>query len=93
MCGRSNFFRCVQVNIGQARLANLEIDLHLKGNQYDIALTVFFVSYVVFEVPSNLALRWLKPHRYGLLFGTYTRYLHSHASLDGLLSSWFRGQS
>ncbi|KAF9512561.1 hypothetical protein BS47DRAFT_1345338 [Hydnum rufescens UP504] len=52
------------VNIGQARLANLEKDLHLKGNQYDIALTVFFVSYVFFEVPSNLAIRWLKPHRW-----------------------------
>ncbi|KAF9506091.1 hypothetical protein BS47DRAFT_463665 [Hydnum rufescens UP504] len=53
-----------RVNIGQARLAGLEKDLHLKGNQYDIALTVFFVSYVFFEVPSNLALRWLKPHRW-----------------------------
>ncbi|KAF9513674.1 hypothetical protein BS47DRAFT_1372468 [Hydnum rufescens UP504] len=52
------------VNIGQARLANLEKDLHLKGNQYDIALTVFFVSYILVEVPSNLALRWFKPHRW-----------------------------
>ncbi|KAF9506094.1 hypothetical protein BS47DRAFT_1353318 [Hydnum rufescens UP504] len=52
------------VNIGQARLAGLEKDLHLKGNQYDIALTVFFASYIFFEVPSNPALRWLKPHRW-----------------------------
>lgn len=43
----------VQVNIGQARLSGLEKDLKLHGNQYDIALTVFFVSYVFFEVPSK----------------------------------------
>jgi MFS family permease len=53
-----------RVNIGQARLANLEKGLHLVGNQYDISLTIFFVSYVAFEIPSNLALRWLKPHRW-----------------------------
>jgi len=38
--------------------------LRLRGNQYDIALTVFFVSYVAVEIPSNLALKWLKPHRW-----------------------------
>ncbi|KAF8512073.1 putative MFS nicotinic acid transporter Tna1 [Hysterangium stoloniferum] len=36
-----------RVNIGQARLAGLEKDLRLHGNQYDIALTIFFVSYIV----------------------------------------------
>ncbi|KAM0752161.1 putative MFS nicotinic acid transporter Tna1 [Meredithblackwellia eburnea MCA 4105] len=53
-----------RVNIGQARLDNLEKDLHLKGNQYNIALVVFFVGYVITEVPSNIALKWLKPSRW-----------------------------
>ncbi|KAF8479373.1 putative MFS nicotinic acid transporter Tna1 [Gautieria morchelliformis] len=53
-----------RVNIGQARLAGLEKDLGLRGNQYDIALTIFFVSYVAFELPSNLVLKKLKPPRW-----------------------------
>ncbi|KAF8529980.1 putative MFS nicotinic acid transporter Tna1 [Gautieria morchelliformis] len=53
-----------RVNIGQARLAGLEKDLKLHGNQFDIALTIFFVSYVAFEVPSNLVLKKFKPPRW-----------------------------
>ncbi|EJD38877.1 putative MFS nicotinic acid transporter Tna1 [Auricularia subglabra TFB-10046 SS5] len=52
-----------RVNIGQARTAGLEADLKLTGNDYDIALTVFFVSYVAFEIPCNLILRRWQPHR------------------------------
>jgi len=39
-------------------------DLELNNNKYNIALTVFFVSYVAFEVPSNLALKVLRPRRW-----------------------------
>ncbi|KAF8529986.1 putative MFS nicotinic acid transporter Tna1 [Gautieria morchelliformis] len=53
-----------RVNIGQARLAGLEKDLKLHGKQYDIALTIFFVSYLVFELPSNLVLKKFKPPRW-----------------------------
>lgn len=48
-------------NIGNAKIQGLAEDLHLKGNQYNIALTVFFVSYCVFEVPSNMLIKKLKP--------------------------------
>ncbi|KAI5474744.1 hypothetical protein MNV49_002522 [Pseudohyphozyma bogoriensis] len=53
-----------RVNIGQAKLDNLEKDLGLVGNQYNIALVVFFVGYVVTEVPSNIVLKWLRPSRW-----------------------------
>ncbi|KAF8530469.1 putative MFS nicotinic acid transporter Tna1 [Hysterangium stoloniferum] len=53
-----------RINIAQARLAGLEADLRLHGNQYDIALTIFFIVYIVFEVPSNLVLKKLKPPRW-----------------------------
>ncbi|KAF8522739.1 putative MFS nicotinic acid transporter Tna1 [Hysterangium stoloniferum] len=53
-----------RVNIGQARLAGLEKDLNLHGNQYDIALMIFFVSYIAFELPSNLVLKTFKPSRW-----------------------------
>ncbi|KAM0747407.1 MFS general substrate transporter [Meredithblackwellia eburnea MCA 4105] len=50
-------------NIGNARLSNLEKDLHMnpKGNKYNIALTMYFVSYCLFEVPSNIMLKKLRP--------------------------------
>ncbi|KAF8480679.1 putative MFS nicotinic acid transporter Tna1 [Gautieria morchelliformis] len=53
-----------RVNVGQARLAGLENDLKLRGDQYDMALTIFFVSYVAFELPSNLVIKKLKPPRW-----------------------------
>lgn len=36
-------------------------DLSLSSNEYSVALIVFFVSYVVFEVPSNLVLSRTRP--------------------------------
>ncbi|KAH7131754.1 major facilitator superfamily domain-containing protein [Dactylonectria estremocensis] len=48
-------------NIGNARLAGLERDLDLNDKQYNAALTIFFVSYCVFEVPASMALKYFKP--------------------------------
>ncbi|OQU98777.1 hypothetical protein CLAIMM_04507 [Cladophialophora immunda] len=31
-------------------------DLHMAGNQYNVALSLFFVTYIIFEVPSNAVL-------------------------------------
>jgi MFS family permease len=39
-------------------------DLSLSSNQYSIALVVFFVTYVVFEPPSNMLLVRFKPSIY-----------------------------
>ncbi|KAK0239153.1 MFS general substrate transporter [Armillaria nabsnona] len=43
------------------QLYNLEEDLHISDNQYLIALTIFFFSYSIFEVPSNVFLKRLRP--------------------------------
>ena len=50
------------VNISNALTLQLPKDLHLKHNQPNIALTIFFVPYVLFEIPSNIALKYFKPH-------------------------------
>ncbi|KAJ7781973.1 MFS general substrate transporter [Mycena maculata] len=50
-----------RTSIGNAKLYNLEADLHMTDNQYLIALTVFFFSYAIFEVPSNVFLKRLRP--------------------------------
>lgn len=40
-------------SIGNAKISGMGTDLNLTSDQYSIALVVFFVGYVVFEVPSK----------------------------------------
>lgn len=53
-----------RVNIGQAKLDGLLETLHLSSAQYNACLSVFFATYVVFEIPSNLVLKRLRPSRW-----------------------------
>jgi MFS family permease len=39
----------------------MDKDLGLVGNQYNIASTVFFVPYIIFEIPSNMVLKKVRP--------------------------------
>ena len=50
-----------RINIGNARLQGLEKDLKMKGQDYNVALFVFFIPYILFEVPSNLLIRKIAP--------------------------------
>ncbi|KAL2214295.1 MFS general substrate transporter [Sarocladium strictum] len=80
-------------NIGNARLAGLEEDLGMEGDQYNVALTIFFVSYIIFEVPANMALKYLSPRvwitliavSWGLVM-TLMGIVHSY---EGLLAARF----
>lgn len=51
-----------RVNIANALTLRLPQDLHLKGNESNVALTIFFVPYVLFEIPSNILMKRFKPH-------------------------------
>lgn len=51
-------------NIGNARLQGLQTQLHLTGNKYNIALTMFFIPYCLFECPANLVLKRFRPSRW-----------------------------
>ncbi|KFY48886.1 hypothetical protein V495_00943 [Pseudogymnoascus sp. VKM F-4514 (FW-929)] len=53
-----------RVNIGNARLYGMEEELNLQGNQYQIAVSILFVTYCGLEVPSNLLLKKFQPGRY-----------------------------
>ncbi|KAF5247264.1 hypothetical protein FANTH_6521 [Fusarium anthophilum] len=59
-----------RTNIGNAKIAGMDKDLNLDSNKYSIILVVFFVGYVVFEVPSNMILTRTRPSRYlpGIMF-------------------------
>jgi hypothetical protein len=52
-----------RINIGNAAILGLKEDLHIQtGTEYNTALTIFFVPYIIFEIPSNILLKKLKPH-------------------------------
>ncbi|KAF0350253.1 MFS general substrate transporter [Gigaspora margarita] len=51
---------------------HLERDLGLAGDEYNWALGIFFLSYVLFEVPSNIALIKFNPSIWSC-FNTYGR--------------------
>ncbi|KAJ5812477.1 hypothetical protein N7474_008778 [Penicillium riverlandense] len=47
--------------MGNAKIEGMNDDLHLVGNQYNIASTLFFVPYIIFEIPSNILLKKFRP--------------------------------
>ncbi|CAO2650158.1 Nn.00g014500.m01.CDS01 [Neocucurbitaria sp. VM-36] len=77
-----------RVNIGNARLYGLEDDLGLVGNQFQIAVSILFVTYVIFETPSNMVIKRMQPARYlaGLvllwgLVATFSAFVNNFAAL------------
>ena len=46
---------------GNAKLAGLEKDLNLKGYDYNKVLSVFYISYILFEIPSNIVCKIIGP--------------------------------
>ncbi|KAJ9626977.1 hypothetical protein H2203_003435 [Taxawa tesnikishii (nom. ined.)] len=50
-----------RANIGNAKLAGFEKDLGLKGYDYNKILSIFYISYIIFEIPSNMACKWIGP--------------------------------
>jgi sugar phosphate permease len=45
-----------RANIGNAKSGGMEKDLNLTSDQYSVILLVFFIGYVLAEVPSNMLL-------------------------------------
>ncbi|KAI1762670.1 MFS general substrate transporter [Hypoxylon sp. FL1150] len=48
-------------NVGNARIEGLLSDIHITGNQYLTGLTLYFVGYVLFEIPCNIILKRTTP--------------------------------
>ncbi|KAJ7267556.1 MFS general substrate transporter [Mycena haematopus] len=47
-----------------ARLQGLETQLNLTGNRFNIALTMYFIPYCIFECPANMVLKRFLPSRW-----------------------------
>ncbi|KAL6703668.1 hypothetical protein ACN47E_009442 [Coniothyrium glycines] len=48
-------------NVANARVEGLTADLNMTGNQYLTGLTLYFVGYVLFEIPCNIVLKRTTP--------------------------------
>ena len=63
----------LRVNISNALTLGLPEELDLVGYQTNVALTIFFVPYIVFEIPSNILLKRFKPNVW-CMSPLYSRY-------------------
>ena len=50
-----------RTNIGNAKLDGLQEALHMTGGQYNASLTIFFISYSIFEPLTNVLLKRTLP--------------------------------
>ncbi|KAK5412705.1 hypothetical protein LTR07_005496 [Exophiala xenobiotica] len=53
-------------NIGNARIAGMTEDLSLTGDRYDWLLTIFYISYIIFQF-QGFMWKILKPHTWACL--------------------------
>ncbi|KAI0032299.1 MFS general substrate transporter [Vararia minispora EC-137] len=85
-----------RTSIGNAKLYGLENSLHISDQQYLLSLTIFFFPYAVFEVPSNVFLKRLRPSLWlsglMLLWGVMMMlqgFVHNYGGLLGM--RWMLG--
>jgi MFS family permease len=84
-----------RTNIANARIYGLQKDLGLDaaGTQFNTALTIFFIPYIIFEIPSNILLKKLKPNVWlsacMFLFGLVTICQGLVKNYSGLLATRF----
>jgi MFS family permease len=81
-------------NIAAARLAGLEDELQLHGTQYQTAVSILFVGYLLMQVPSNLFLNKIgKPRLYlptaMIVWGTISAATGAVNSFGGLVAVRF----
>ncbi|UZP38440.1 hypothetical protein NXS19_006256 [Fusarium pseudograminearum] len=50
-----------RTNIGNAKIQGMTETLNMTGNDYNMALFVFFIPYIIFEVPSNIIIKKISP--------------------------------
>ena len=54
-----------RTNIGNARTAKLEAQLGMtNATDYNVALTCFFISYILFEIPATMTCKIIGPGRF-----------------------------
>ena len=75
-----------RTNIANARLAGLETALKMPTNGFNVALSIFYIPFVLFEVPSNwiMSMSWIKPNLFlgtqTFILGMYSKNSTNHAT-------------
>ncbi|CAO3589591.1 unnamed protein product [Absidia cylindrospora] len=82
-----------RVNIGNAKLAGIQQDLHVSDDAYNWALSIFFIGYIIFEIPSNLMLKKIGPNKWiplvMIAWGVTMCAMAAMTNTAGLLASRF----
>ncbi|CAM1505060.1 Fc.00g106970.m01.CDS01 [Cosmosporella sp. VM-42] len=80
-----------RINISNARIQGLPKEIDLSGNRFNIALFIYFIPYILLEVPSNMLIRRLRPSFYlsALMFcwgviNMCMGFVHSYGALVAL---------
>ncbi|RDX50201.1 MFS general substrate transporter [Polyporus arcularius HHB13444] len=80
-------------NVANARLDGLTTDLHMTGNQYLTSLTLYFIGYVLFEIPCNVILKRTTPRLWlptlTLLWGVVATLMGVTQNLSGFFAVRF----
>ncbi|GAM90672.1 hypothetical protein ANO11243_087170 [Dothideomycetidae sp. 11243] len=50
-----------RINLGNVVVLGMPKDLHLQGHQYNVVLQSFFITYLLFDIPSNIFLKRSRP--------------------------------
>ncbi|KAF4974293.1 hypothetical protein FZEAL_8784 [Fusarium zealandicum] len=80
-----------RANIGNARIAGLTEDLKLEGYDYNVILSIFYISYILCEIPATVTCKWMGPGWFlpttSLLFGIVsiaTAFVQTQAAACGV---------
>ena len=86
---------------GNAKIAGLEKDLKMEGYDYNMIISIFYISYIIFEIPGNLLCKWIGPGWFipmtTLLFGVaslgtaFVHTIHQAAGVRFLLGIFEAG--
>ncbi|CAL5873068.1 uncharacterized protein PFLUO_LOCUS7337 [Penicillium psychrofluorescens] len=80
-------------NVGNAKLEGMTTDVGMSGDQYLTGLTLYFIGYVLFEIPCNIVLKKTTPRTWlpslTLVWGVVATLLGVVQNYPGFLSSRF----
>jgi hypothetical protein len=75
-----------RTNIGNARIQGLGNDLNMTGSHFNIALFMFFIPYIVLDIPLNILMKRLRPSMY---LGSLVFFWGEHSSIM-FASPWLK---
>jgi hypothetical protein len=73
----------------------MQADLHLSSSDYSLALSIFFIGYLLLEVPSNMILSRTRPSLYlpSLMVRRYTYFQITEANSEAVCLGMSRVRS